>query len=636
MSSQKTTNLGLNKWILSDYVQVSEFNDNFDKIDGTIGDHASQLADITQDIGDKSILDWLPKDTATAIKNLRDWMTQKSINVRTPPYNMKADGTDETAIMQQAITDSTTKQASIYCPDGTYGISATLKSPNNLKVFGNGKTTVFKALGNLNVNTSTSNNSGQFFEVNLVNGVKITDIYFDGQNFNAGAICISGSNDVTFSNCYSYNSLTQAVNVANQGTTCPQNIIIAFNRMENVLHGAQLWDVDDVLIFGNRVNQVKGGLWHAVSRNVRYIGNYVQNCEDVGIDMEGGENCLAQGNIVTGCKNGELTFFKGNANNKNWGKNLSFKNNIVIATDNYTKRDGTTDTCSYGGLTVHSVNPGAAEQLTYKDNEVYIYGTRYGIYTDVLDSTVLNDCGLRIVNNDFHIIGNGYAHRFQAAIGTTFKNNNFIFRDQNGQQNEIKNAFRSEIENNTYYYKGGRSGSNYAVLLYTDTSSNDTLTYVRNKFKGTGEFSLKTDAYNNAGKSVFYLEDNSLSEVPVNNGGLLQSANYGAYFVNQKLKVLVAPTGTFDINSLTAVNHSNGNKRAVVRGELMIETDSSRRNAYSILFYKTILKSYDGSGASTGIVGDATFYATFSGTTFAFPTFSYTTHNTNLNVVLNS
>lgn len=36
MSSQKTTNLGLHKWVLSDPVKMAEFNENFQKIDAAI------------------------------------------------------------------------------------------------------------------------------------------------------------------------------------------------------------------------------------------------------------------------------------------------------------------------------------------------------------------------------------------------------------------------------------------------------------------------------------------------------------------------------------------------------------------------------------------------------------------------
>jgi hypothetical protein len=47
LSSEKTTNLQLNKWVPTDYVRMDEFNENFDKIDTKIGEHTTQLSDIT-------------------------------------------------------------------------------------------------------------------------------------------------------------------------------------------------------------------------------------------------------------------------------------------------------------------------------------------------------------------------------------------------------------------------------------------------------------------------------------------------------------------------------------------------------------------------------------------------------------
>ncbi len=45
MASEKTSNIGLNKWVPTDYVKMDEFNENFDKIDEVAADHAAQLAE---------------------------------------------------------------------------------------------------------------------------------------------------------------------------------------------------------------------------------------------------------------------------------------------------------------------------------------------------------------------------------------------------------------------------------------------------------------------------------------------------------------------------------------------------------------------------------------------------------------
>lgn len=50
MASEKTSNIGLNKWVPSDYVKMDEFNENFDKIDEVAADHAAQLAETTSQV----------------------------------------------------------------------------------------------------------------------------------------------------------------------------------------------------------------------------------------------------------------------------------------------------------------------------------------------------------------------------------------------------------------------------------------------------------------------------------------------------------------------------------------------------------------------------------------------------------
>jgi len=624
MASNKTDNLNLDVWAEMDYFKRAEMNNNFTKID--------------QNLGSLSDLDWLPTSISKAIKDLRDWVNQRSINLRTPPYNAKADGSDETALIQRAMNEAALKTKILYAPSGTYGVSATLKVPTGLAIVGDGKRTKLKALANLNTGVSTSNNTGQFFEVHLVSDVKITDIYFDGQNFNAGAVCVSGSNDVTIAYCYNYNTPVHGITVANQGASTPKNVNILYNVFENVLYGAQMWDAEDVLLIGNRVNKAKAGLWHAVSRNVRYIGNYIQNCEDVGIDMEGGENCLASLNVVKACKNGELTVFKGNANNKNFAKNLVFSNNVVLSTDTYAKRDGTTEATAFGSLTIHSINEDATEGVVFKDNHVAVYGTRSAIYSNVLSATATGACGVSFKNNEFSLKDTSTkAHKLQSAVGVNVEDNKFVFEVANDSTSEYKNCFRGTARNNKYIFKNGRSGTGYAVLLYTDISGTDAFLYSANKTRNAGEYALKADAYQNAGKDMFIVENSPLSEAPVNNGGFFQTGNYGARFVNQPLKMLIGPTGTLDLRTaISALNHSNGNKKANARGELIIETDGAKRNAYDIFLFKHILKSYDGSGASSGIIGDATYYVTVSGSTITFPTLTYTTHNTYLNVTLNS
>jgi len=88
MSSEKTTNLKMHKWVPTDPVQMTEFNDNFGKIDSKMGEVTTQLADI-------------------------------AINVKS--FGAKGDGiTDDTANIQKALDSGRV----VRVPKGTYMINA--------------------------------------------------------------------------------------------------------------------------------------------------------------------------------------------------------------------------------------------------------------------------------------------------------------------------------------------------------------------------------------------------------------------------------------------------------------------------------------------------------------------------------
>jgi hypothetical protein len=72
-----------------------------------------------KELGDLTILpSWLQESVAYAVKNMYDSMTE--INVKTPPYNLKGDGTDETTTLQ-TLFDLANSNGSVYLyfPEGT-------------------------------------------------------------------------------------------------------------------------------------------------------------------------------------------------------------------------------------------------------------------------------------------------------------------------------------------------------------------------------------------------------------------------------------------------------------------------------------------------------------------------------------
>ena len=58
----QTTNLGLNTWLPSDYMNVSELNANFDKIDNYIMCTKSEIISTTTSNDDQTNTDWVYKE----------------------------------------------------------------------------------------------------------------------------------------------------------------------------------------------------------------------------------------------------------------------------------------------------------------------------------------------------------------------------------------------------------------------------------------------------------------------------------------------------------------------------------------------------------------------------------------------
>jgi hypothetical protein len=84
-----------------------------------------------EDLGDLTILpSWLQESVTFAVKKMYDSMTE--INVKTPPYNLKGDGTDETTTLQTLFDlASTNGSVYLYFPEGTYGMSSYIRLYKN-------------------------------------------------------------------------------------------------------------------------------------------------------------------------------------------------------------------------------------------------------------------------------------------------------------------------------------------------------------------------------------------------------------------------------------------------------------------------------------------------------------------------
>lgn len=478
-------------------------------------------------------------------------------------------------------------------------------------------------------NIATNGNfQGQLFRVNGRKNVHIHNINLDGKEFKCGLVSFFNSKNCSVQFCNIKNSPTsQAIMI-----TDSENIQVAYNNIYRMFHGVQLWNSKNCNVYSNVIDVVTGGIWHAISDNCHYYNNTVSNCEDVGIDMEGGYNCSAYDNTVTRCKNGELAIFKDAVGDMTVGcNNLIFHDNIVKGVANYTKYDGSESACGNGCLYINSINENS-KNIVFKNN-IFDVTDRYSIFTDEL--VYQNNSGIKIIDNEFNIYSNSPQFKINGIKNGLVKGNIFNFYVDNTKTGEIKNCENTLISENTFNYIGAKS-SNYGVLLYTDRDIKK-FKFYHNKFTNC-KYPLKVDTYNNTINNSVILKENDLGDYMLENGGLL-IVNNRVKLINQKLKIKldVLNNATIDLKTLPCFSSQDEYFRANVRGQLVICFGWVKRNLYDFSFFKGSLKSYDGSGNNSGLFSTSPYYATFEGSkiTFAQNT-AYTDSETYLDCIANT
>jgi len=137
---------------------MSDFNSTQKTVDVTIDKQTKTVKDTALStnvqkavtnalkLGDLSSLpDWLQEDLADAILQMYESFTE--INVRQPPYNLKADGTDEKEVLQKLLNLADEDgSVHLYFPEGEYGMSGYLRLYSNTFVRMHPKATI-KRLG---------------------------------------------------------------------------------------------------------------------------------------------------------------------------------------------------------------------------------------------------------------------------------------------------------------------------------------------------------------------------------------------------------------------------------------------------------------------------------------------------------
>jgi len=527
-----------------------------------------------------------------------------TVNIK--DFGAVGDGsTDDTAAIQDALTSA---PGMVIIPEGTFIVSSVLVVPEKVEVVGFGRKSILQATSG--IASVGGDNEKQMVHLDG-DRAGIRSVSFDGQFEDAGGVSIGENTNHCFvTDCFITSCLKQGVLAA----FC-DDYIVSRNIIEKCQHGVQNFRSSRGVINDNNIRYMDGAaIWAADGQNLVISGNYAQDCGDVGLDLEGGINCNVVGNTVTGCKNGELAWFKEGVSSGNNPQNCLFSGNTLHRTATYNKVTLATGTIAsegvgsgFGSIHCYSVNFGQ-ENISFANNNITVdSGAGYGIATNEILLT--GKTGFSFVNNTV-VTAAGRCMFMHEHDGTIIKDN--LFHVLSGGENqvgvELKNQQNCLFENNVFKYDVTKT-TNYALLFNTDTSVSTETTFIKNNvFINCSTFCFQHDPFNSGAAAI--LAGNDFGTF-TSNGGVVSTANGGPMLKGQNLKFFI--TNSIDFTNVTALRKANH----VGAGTLHAKSGGGVGAVYDVFMKNQTVGSAGGSGSGSGSGGltSTTTFATFSGTT---------------------
>jgi len=390
------------------------------------------------------------------------------------------------------------------------------------------------------------------------------------------------------------------------------NVDYSSNFIKYCHHGIQLWQTTKATVNANIVDIIDaGGIWTADAEKITISGNTVSNCGDVGIDFEGGIDCISIGNNVSFCRNGELSFFANGTGSGRVPKNLSHRGNIVKRASTFLAGINETPTaCTSSGaaMWVSSLTSGS-ENINFSGNSVNCeFG--YPIYTNELPKA---DCGLIIDGNT--ISSSTQFFRMQSAWYSIIQNNTFIgLSGSEALQNEYKNCEAGLIANNVFKYSIKKT-TNYVIYYTTSSGGMSSIgpSIRNNTFINTDDFAFKHDPFQTTVRAI--ISGNKFTDKFTINAGLIATSNGYPILVDQTLLFSLVE-GANDLANLSAI-HFVG---TIGHGLLSVWMGGAMGSSYEVIYTinhssTATITSRDGSGSGSGIGASVSRYASFSGST---------------------
>ena len=456
----------------------------------------------------------------------------------------------------------------------------------------------------------------------------IVGVRFYGHNFNGAGVFIGGKTGVVVTRCEM--SDTYAIGVKNYKSVGSK---IYKNHIHSCRHGVLSQQSNDTQLSYNHIHNISwttgnngGGAWTSADTNIIISGNIIHDCADVGVDFEGGNNCVSDNNLVARCRNGELTFFGTGTSIVGapvMGRNVH-KNNTVFR-DNYAlDKDGnsvpTALTDAAGCVVYGTLDLSQDGEIAFENNTVHSTATT-GVSLFCFRSRTTSpnsNCKIAFRNNKF-ITNSGYMGTLLDRQDVVFEGNTLTYKGGTVRTIELRDHRTLKLRNNKVDIESGVVTGNNVFLLSTAISVVGKVIVAGNSFSGYDGVWVYIDQIN-SGRSVI-IDNNDFGEdagyttlpVAIGTGGIIWKNTKLRLFRPTGAAINFAGVGAFYQSSFVSMDATawlmrDGKIKCGYRFALKCDKNDT--------MYLSAIDA--GGAASTGRFPDSTTWATFSGNTITF------------------
>lgn len=427
-------------------------------------------------------------------------------------YGARADDTiDDTPAFERAFSDNDT----VIVPKGVYRISTLTVPPGKMlkgmpgaviKTFADGETLVEMSRNSVidGISLKNEHTVQRGVKVSWATGVKILNC--EAVGFSADGIYNDHGDGMTVDNT-AVKNCKNGIESVYASNVSVKNCYVR----DSATHGIFFWNNDSGTMVGgnhlyenNTVITAVGGIWGTGAVGVKMYGNKVDNCTDVGLDVEYCNDCEIKNNVASRCRNAGISVFHGS-------DNVLIESNTV-----FNNHPDAAASSERAGIWITKISSSVAwdkgnRNIVIRNNKIHNAldsAARRGIYLPVSNNGVAYN--YHVTGNK--ISGNGYAIVLNNSAITT---SNFVFSPTGGF-----NTVAIDSSDNSPYEPV------FEKNTASEIASGETASY-SNATGALGSYKVEVEILGSATVKAY---DKSLGEVIAETSSSVRNASgYGVY-----------------------------------------------------------------------------------------------------------